>query len=104
MHRTNDPIIMKIYKLKYTDKEIAITDLIEKEVIDKDTNYINGTQAVVDIGFIVSQDATFDEQGLQLTEPVFFEGYHYDLMSTDIIDFGANDIEVDNPKHTFMGY
>jgi hypothetical protein len=81
---------MNISKLKYTDKETAIADLIAKNVIDKEGNYINGTQAVVEIGLI-----TIDE--------VVIDGYHYDVMSEQEIEF-ENKIEVNNPKHTFAGY
>jgi hypothetical protein len=81
---------MNIYKLKYTDKETAIADLITKNVIDEEGNYINGTQAVVEIGLI-----TIDE--------VVIDGYHYDVMSEQEIEF-ENKIEVNNPKHTFAGH
>ena len=81
---------MNIYKLKYTDKETAIANLIAKNVIDEEGNYINGTQAVVEIGLI-----TIDE--------VVIDGYHYDVMSEQEIEF-ENKIEVNNPKHTFAGY
>ncbi len=46
---------------------------------------------------------TFDEQGNLLTPPTYREGYHYDIMSEIEIDFGANEIFPDNPKHTFAG-
>jgi hypothetical protein len=81
---------MKIYKLKYTDKETAIADLITKNVIDEDGNYQEGIHAVVEIGLI-----TIDE--------VVIDGYHYDVMSEQEIEF-ENKIEVNNPKHTFAGY
>jgi hypothetical protein len=81
---------MNIYKLKYTDKETAIADLIAKNVIDEEGNYINGTQAVVEIGLITIDDVVID-------------GYHYDVMSEQEIEF-ENKIEVNNPKHTFAGY
>jgi hypothetical protein len=81
---------MKIYKLKYTDKETAIADLITKNVIDEDGNYQQGIHAVVEIGLI-----TIDE--------VVIDGYHYDVMSEQEIEF-ENKIEVNNPKHTFAGY
>ena len=78
---------IEIYKLKYTDKEVAISDLIAKNVIDEEGNNFQGTHAVVDIGF-------YEE----------IEGYHFDVMSENIIDFGDKRIEVNNPKHTFGGY
>ena len=98
---------MNIYKLKYTDRETAIADLIAKGVyqeIDGELSYGNGIDAVVEIGLIIDQEATFDEQGNLLTEPTYREGYHFDIMAEKEIDFGANEITPNNPKHTFAGY
>ena len=81
---------MFIHKLKYTDKETAIADLIAKNVIDEDGNYQQGIHAVVEIGLITIDD-------------VIIDGYHYDVMSEEEIEF-ENKIEVNNPKHTFAGY
>lgn len=97
---------MKIYKLKYTDKETAIADLIAKEVyqeIDGELSYGNGIDAVVEVGLLIDQEATFDEQGNLLTEPIYREGYHYDIMVEKEIDFGDKEIFPNNPKHTFAG-
>ena len=44
---------MRIYKLKYTDKESAISDLISKGVyqeIDGELSYSEDIHAVVDVG------------------------------------------------------
>jgi hypothetical protein len=90
-----------IYKLKFTDKDQALTTLIEKGVIDEQGNYINGTHAVVYIGVIVDQQGTYDEEGNELTPPTFLDGYHVDIMTTDTIDFGANEVQVNNPIHSF---
>jgi hypothetical protein len=81
---------MFIHKLKYTDKETAIADLITKNVIDVQGNYQQGIHAVVEIGLITIDDVVID-------------GYHYDVMSEQEIEF-ENKIEVNNPKHTFAGY
>jgi hypothetical protein len=94
---------MNIIKLKYKDKETAITDLITKNVIDEEGNYQQGIQAVVEIGLIVLENGKFDEQGNTITEPIYADGYHYDVMSIQDIDF-ENEIQVNNPKHTFAGY
>ena len=94
---------MRIYKLKYTDKQTAITDLITKNVIDEDGNYQQGIQAVVEIGEITLQNAEYDDEGNVITEPIFADGYHYDIMSEQEILF-ENEIQVNNPKHTFAGY
>jgi hypothetical protein len=81
---------MNIYKLKYTDKETALADFIIKGVyveVESELIYAEGIQAVVEIGLIEGVD-----------------GYHYDVMSIQDIDFGTNEIIVNNPKHNFAGY
>jgi mRNA degradation ribonuclease J1/J2 len=92
-----------IYKLRYTDKEAALIDLKSKFVIDNDLNFINGTEAVVECGIIFLTNGTYDEEGAEVTAPIFAEGYHYDLMSSDEIVF-ENEIIVNNPRFTFAGY
>ena len=97
---------MRICKLKYTDKETAIADLIAKGVyqeIEGEMLYADGIDAVVEGGLIIDQEATFDEQGNLLTEPTYRDGYHFDIMSEIEIDFGENEIFPNNPKHTFAG-
>ena len=98
---------MRICKLKYTDREIAIADFLSKGVyqeIDGELSYGNGIDAVVEVGLIIDQEATFDEQGNMLTEPTYREGYHFDIMTDNVIDFGANEIFPNSPKHTFSGF
>ena len=97
---------MNIYKLKYTDKETAIADLKAKDVYvenDGELSYGEGIQAVVEIGKIVLTQGSYDEQGNVITEPIFADGYHYDIMSNHPIEF-ENQITPNNPKHTFCGY
>ena len=99
--------MIKIYKLKYTNKETAIADLIAKGVyqeIEGEMLYADGIDAVVEVGLIIDQEATFDEQGNLLTEPTYREGYHFDIMTEREIDFGENEIMPNNPKHTFAGF
>lgn len=88
---------MKIYKLNYTDKETALVDLLAKQVINEDLEYINGTQAVVYLGFLVKT------QGDELTPSIIDTMYSVDLMSDDEIDFGLNRIYPNNLKHGFSG-
>jgi hypothetical protein len=110
---------MNIYKLKYTNKETAIKDLLKKGVYVETTfndvtslTYGTGIHAVVEIGQIVLEDGTYDEglnEGLNevlkvIKEPIYADGYHYDVMCEQDIDFGSNAIEVNNPKHEFAGY
>lgn len=98
--------MIRIYKLKYTDKETAIADLMAKEVyqeIESELSYSKDIHAVVEIGLIIDQEATFDEQGNLLTEPTYREGYHFDIMTEKEIDFGDKEIFPNSPKHTFAG-
>jgi translation elongation factor P/translation initiation factor 5A len=86
---------MNIYKLTYQNKEQAIADLESKGILTEN-GYGNGVQAVVEIGLIVLD--VVDEQ------PIYAEGYHYDVMSTETYDFGSNLVVPKNPKHAFAGY
>jgi len=90
-----------IFKLNYPDKQTAIADLIDKKIIDSDFNYLKGTQAVVEIGKVVRIPATFDENGELLTEPIYYDGYAYDVMSDEEVDFGSFEIFPKHPKHSF---
>lgn len=100
---------MNIYKLKYTDKENAIADLLAKKVYVEVENlnkeitlaYGQGIQAVVEIGLIVLENGTYDADFNEITAPVYADGYHFDVMSEKEIDFGKNEIQVNNPKHIF---
>jgi hypothetical protein len=92
-----------IFKLNYPDKQTAIADLIDKKIIDADFNYLKGTHAVVEIGKVVKIPATFDENGELLTEPIYYDGYAYDVMSDEEVDFGSFEIFPKNPVHGFSG-
>lgn len=99
--------MIRIYKLKYPDRETALSDLIEKEVykeMEGELSYSEGVHAIVEVGLIIDQEATFDEHGNLLTEPTYRDGYHFDIMAEKEIDFGANEITPNNPKHTFAGF
>jgi len=92
-----------IYKLTYSDKTSAVSDLKAKGILvevdlngEKHEDYGNGVQAVVEIGLIVLD--VVDEQ------PVYADGYHYDVMSTETYDFGSNLVVPKNPKHAFAGH
>jgi hypothetical protein len=101
---------MNIYKLNYTDKETAIADLIAKGVYNEVTFeevtslvYGEGVQAVVEIGKIVLTNGTYDADFKEITAPIFADGYAYDVMSEQEINFGSNEIFPNNPVHGFAG-
>ena len=91
---------MRIYKLKYTDKETAIADLINKGVYietDEGLEYGDGIHSVVELGLISLVEGNLE------TEPIYADGYHYDIMSESEISF-ESEIQVNNPRHTFAGH
>ena len=108
----NNYIKMNIFKLTYPNKEAAVADLKAKNILievdgidgEKHEAYGNGVQAVVEIGLIILEQGTYDEEGNVITEPIYADGYHYDVMSSELYDFGANLIEPKNPKHAFAGH
>lgn len=98
---------MNIYKLKYSDKETAIADLIAKEVYietEDGLSYGQGIHAIVEIGQIIDKEPIFDADFNIIQEATFLEGYHFDVMSEQEIDFGVNETTPTNPKHSFAGY
>jgi hypothetical protein len=102
---------MNIAKLKYTTKATAMKDLLKKGVYVETTfnevtslTYGTGIHAVVEIGQIVLTNGTYDADFKEVTAPVYADGYHFDIMSEQAIDFGSNAIEVNNPKHEFAGH
>jgi hypothetical protein len=102
---------MNIYKLKYTNKETAMKDLLKKGVYVETTfnevtslTYGTGIHAVVEIGQIVLTNGTYDADFKEVTAPVYADGYHFDVMSEQSISFGKAEIEVNNPKHEFAGH
>jgi hypothetical protein len=98
---------MNIAKLQYKDKETAIADLIAKGVYietEEGLSYGQGVQAVVEIGLIVQVEGTYDSDFNVITEPIYYDGYFYDVMSEQKIDFGTNEIFPVNCIHAFAGY
>ena len=90
---------MNIFKLSYTNKEAAVADLESKGILiltEDGQAYGNGVQAVVEIGLIILE--IIDDQ------PIYADGYHYDVMSTEMYDFETNLVVPKNPKHAFAGY
>jgi hypothetical protein len=100
-----------IYKLTYTDKAAAVADLYAKNILievdgmdgQKHEAYGEGVQAVVNIGKIMIEPPVMDGMTV-VTEPIYAEGYHYDVMSSELYEFGANLVEPKNPKHAFAGH
>ena len=85
-------------------------DLLKKGVYVETTfnevtslTYGTGIHAVVEIGQIVLTPAVIEDM-LVITDATYLDGYHFDIMSEQEIDFGSYAIEVNNPKHEFAGH
>jgi len=97
---------MEIYKLKYIDKETAIADLLAKGVYvetEEGLAYGQGIQAGVEIGKVIQTQGTYDEDGNVITEPIYYDGYAYDVMCIQEIVFESEIFPVDC-VHSFAGY
>jgi hypothetical protein len=102
---------MNIFKLNYENEQQGLDDLkskgifVETEGIDGNVHlaYGEGVQAVVNIGKILLTPPVMEGMEV-IEEPIYAEGYHYDVMSSELYDFGANLVEPKNPKHAFAGH
>lgn len=102
---------MFIYKLKYSNKETAIADLISKgvyvEITDLNGNqtlsYAPTTQSVVEIGLIVDTPAVIVDNEI-VTPATYVDGYHFDIMVNNAIDFGAARMTPNTSVHSFLGF
>ena len=103
---------MNIYKTVFDTEQQGKDILIQKDVWQEVTDegitsmqYINGTKGVVYIGKVVKVQGTYDPDGHEITPPIYYDGVAYDIMSTDVIDFGTNEVyPADNAAHQFYGY
>jgi hypothetical protein len=101
-----------IYKTVFTTElegKIILENKGVWEEISTETSpmfhYINGTKAVVNIGKVVKTPGTYDEDGNQITPPVYYPGWAYDIMTTDILDFGNNEVfPAEASSHSFYGW
>ncbi|MGY8868361.1 MAG: hypothetical protein ACKVJK_22375 [Methylophagaceae bacterium] len=104
---------MKIYKTVFDTeaqgKDVLIQKDVWKEVTDEEgvtsMQYINGTKGVVYIGKVVKTPGTYDPDGKEITPPIYYPGVAYDIMSTDDLDFGDNEVYPgDLAAHQFYGF
>ncbi len=103
---------MNIYKTNFPTEKEGFDYLVSQDVWEEVTEkgvtsmqYINGTQAVVNIGKVVKTPATYDDKGHELTPAVYYDGWAYDIMTTDTLDFGSFEVyPADKSVHSFFGY
>ena len=103
---------MQIYKTVFDTeqqgKDILISKGVWEEVTEEGVTsmqFTNGTAAVVNIGKVVEIPATYDADGNELTPPIYYPGWAYDIMSSDLLDFGTYEVfPAPNEVHSFMGW
>ena len=103
---------MNIYQTVFDTEQHGKDALIQKDVWEEvieegvtSMQYINGTKAVVYIGKVVKVQGTYDPDGHEITPPIYYDGVAYDIMSTDVIDFGTNEVyPADTAAHQFYGF
>ena len=99
---------MNIYKLKFATHEesestfiaLGVKEVINNEGVDISV-YTNGTQAVVKLPPQVQVEGVYDENGEVIVDPVFYPEVFYDVMTSDEVDFGVNEIFPLHPIHRF---
>ena len=103
---------MNIYKLVFDTEAIGKQVLIDNNVWEEVTEegvtsmqYINGTKGVVNIGKVVKIPGTYDPDGHEITPPIYYSGWAYDFISTDVIDLSKYEVYPgDKSVHSFAGY
>ena len=99
---------MNIYKTNFSTEQVGKETLIAKGVWQEVTEegvtsmqYINGTQAVVNIGK-VEDTRNIDPENPE--PPIYYDGWAFDIMSTDTLDFGSDEVYPVEAAHSFAGY
>jgi hypothetical protein len=100
--------MMRIYKTVFPTEEQGKEYLLNLGVLIEDDGVIRfseNTAAVVNIGKVVKIPATYDAEGNELTPPIYYDGWAYDIMSSDVLDFGLYEVfPAPNEVHSFMGW
>ena len=101
---------MKIGKYAFDSKE-QVKEKIKSLGVEKDENgneYPTHNHTIVNLGNIVIQEATYDENGDVITEPILSDKCHVDVMWIGLEDhpYGWKSYAVDlsgNGVHSFLG-
>ena len=98
---------MKIYKANFETKEQGTEYLLNIGVLveqDEEIVFSKDTAAVVYIGKVVKIPATYDDEGNELTPPIYYDGFAIDVMSSLKLDFGEFAVYPIEAAHSFYGY
>mgnify|MGYP003626205151 FL=1 len=96
---------MNIYKTVFNTELQGENYLLNIGVlidVDEETLFSENTASVVNIGKIVEVPAIYGEDDNILTQAVFYPGWAFDIMSSDILDFGTYEVYPVNAAHSFL--
>ncbi len=95
--------MMQIYKTNFPTEKKGKDYLLNLGVlieVDGQIVFSKNTASVVNIGKIVDKTKTTDPEN-----PVYYDDYAFDIMSSDILDFGIYEVYPgENAAHSFMDW
>ena len=102
--------MIKIAKYEFDSKEQAETKInaLGTATDENGNEYPTHKHTIVQLGYIVLQKGTYDEDGNELTAPVLSDKWHVDALFKDLDDhpYGWKSYSVDidgNGVHSFLG-
>jgi hypothetical protein len=102
--------MIKIAKYEFLDKEQAESKIksLGTATDENGNEYPTHKHTIVQLGYIVMQQGTYDEDGNELTAPVLSDKWHIDALFKDLDDhpYGWKSYAVDidgNGVHSFLG-
>ena len=102
--------MIRIAKYEFLDKEQAKTKIksLGTATDENGNEYPTHKHTIVQLGYIVLQQGTYDEDGNELTAPVLSNKWHVDALFKDLDDhpYGWKSYAIDsndNGVHSFLG-
>ena len=102
--------MIRIAKYEFLDKEQAKTKIksLGTATDENGNEYPTHKHTIVQLGYIVLQQGTYDENGNELTAPVLSDKWHVDALFKDLDDhpYGWKSYAIDsngNGVHSFLG-
>lgn len=101
--------LFKKYEFNSQEKAQEKIDALPHSQDEKGNSYPSHKHTIVKLGFIAIQDATYDEQGDELTPAVLSDKYSVDVLWSDLDEspYGWKSYEISiegNGVHTFAGW
>jgi len=101
--------LFKKYEFDSKEKAQEKIDALPHSQDEEGNSYPSHKHTIVKLGFIAIQDATYDEQGDELTPAVLSDKYSVDVLWSDLDEspYGWKSYEISiegNGVHTFAGW